>query len=54
MRRSELEKLPTVSVKSKLYVEIDALLEALKAKEAEAQTEARALPRPAAEKTEKP
>jgi hypothetical protein len=49
LRRNEIEKLPSVSVGGKQYVQVEALLEAQKAKEAEA-TEAetqtrRAVPR---------
>ena len=40
MRRSELEKLTTVSVRGELYVKVDDVLEALKAKDAEAKAAA--------------
>ncbi|MBP7572061.1 MAG: hypothetical protein KBA95_18550 [Acidobacteria bacterium] len=54
MRRREIEKLPTVSIRSRLYVEVDALLAALEAEErarADAETETpRSAPRKAAEK----
>lgn len=40
MRRSELEKLTTVSVRSRLYVAVDEVLELLKAKETEAKADA--------------
>lgn len=48
MRRSELEKLTTVSVGGRLYVAIDEVLEALKAKAADAKEAAepvRSVPR---------
>lgn len=51
MRRSEIEKLTTVSVRGELYVKVDELLAALKAKEDEAKAAekpaepARAVPR---------
>jgi hypothetical protein len=37
MRRSELEKLTTVSVRGELYVKVDEVVEALKAEKAEAE-----------------
>lgn len=50
MRRRDIEKLKTVSIKGELYVHVGELVEALEA-EAEAQTEpARALPRKADDK----
>jgi hypothetical protein len=51
MRRSELEKLTTVSVRGELYVKVDEVVEALKAEKAEAEaasaetTTRRAVPR---------
>ena len=60
IRRSEIEKLNTVSVGGYLYVRVDDVLEAIKAKEAEAKAEAsaetepaRALPRQAEKPADK-